>query len=933
MNASLSSSDSSSSSEEGVLHDILGADSSALSKQSQSTGLPETEQIVTRQRKRGSFVVATKAATPKPKKRSHGIFEKRLYAFPSEASSAISSESSSRQSIVMSDAQTERKTDLEKAVLNDCVKNHFLLACNQSQENEDEEDLMVGALVSRFEKVILRKNEILFGEGDPADFLYVLYRGEVLLRSQAEKETKSGESNNEEDAVTQDEVTYKIFGELELMTNSPFYMATAKAEDSCVLFRLGAADFQSYFLPQQYQLKSARSSRRLSVIQLEEEERLLGLLKKALPRELASYFFEEHDHEDRQKHNELWKDLLSERKVRNFRKGDVLIHKSKPVNALVLIVDGVVRATDNTAGGTTFEDLWIGEGKSRISFGWQSVLKTITTTTSAEETKNSNRKYMTGTIRAETDGRAIVISKKAFQRVFSHLLQSDGRSLLLDIAELRMRRWKRTQLQQIMVFKDSGLDGTQISGLLDLMHHCEYGLNETIIKHGQRVDAAMYFVREGSVRLELNRGKDVRTVERGGYFGEKNMLLDQNKSDSEKCYQQRNLITAIATSATTKVDILYLEECSKVVNTSTLGLGLNSAVNSIDDSVQWKDLRRHKLIGTGSFGQVWLASTEKTVDENEGPKRRFFALKVQAKYSIVTSGNGNADRLIGERNVMSALNSPFVMRLFNAFQDEYRLYMVTSFLPGGELESILPKNGFPESSARFYAASILEGLAYMHRKHILHRDVKPENVLLNAKGYPVLIDLGFAKYVPEKTYTFCGSPLFMAPEIILYKGQTKGVDYWSWAVLVYRLVTAKYPFYQNGMDEIALYKRICKGSFEVHGEMSVEFRMLMIAMLYPDPSQRLGSRANGWRDIIDAPWFSNPSFSADLPKLRKQTLPAPWVPPSGKKIDPGSVIHQSSNDFDDLFDDAVCGRIPDMQQRIFDPFGSMVDSPIGDLQA
>ena len=69
--------------------------------------------------------------------------------------------------------------------------------------------------------------------------------------------------------------------------------------------------------------------------------------------------------------------------------------------------------------------------------------------------------------------------------------------------------------------------------------------------------------------------------------------------------------------------------------------------------------------------------------------------------------------------------------------------MVTSFLPEGELESILPKNGFPENTARFYAAGILEGLAYMHRKHILHRDVKPENVLLNAKGYPVLIDLGF----------------------------------------------------------------------------------------------------------------------------------------------------------------------------------------------
>ena len=176
----------------------------------------------------------------------------------------------------------------------------------------------------------------------------------------------------------------------------------------------------------------------------------------------------------------------------------------------------------------------------------------------------------------------------------------------------------------------------------------------------------------------------------------------------------------------------------------------------------------------------------------------------------------------------------------------------------------------------------------------------------------------------------------MAPETILYKGQNKGVDHWSWAVLVYRLVTAKYPFYQKGMDEIALYKRICKGAFEVNGEMSVGFRMLMIAMLYPEPTQRLGSRANGWRDIFDSPWFLNPSFSLNLSKLRKQTLPAPWIPPSSKidqSIDPGSVINQSSDDFEDLFDNDVCGQIPDNQQRIFESFGSQVVSPIGGQKA
>ncbi len=888
------------SSESGVLDDIVGGADNEDDSLLQNSSGSALSSIRTRQRKRGSFVVAT-APPPRPKKRSDGIFPKRLSTtniFP--ASSGVKRQSPIQQ-------QQQPKTPTEIAVLKDCVANHFLLACNKTKKNDsdDGDDLMLEALVARFEKVTLRTNEILYSEGDAAESLFVLYRGEVSLRSQSDNDKCVDENDaigeNDDDDEEEDAEKYKIFGELELMTNSLAYKATSKAvSDPCVVFSLSKADFSSYFLPHQHQ-KSSR--RRLSVVQLEEEGRLFGILKESLPQELKSVFFpdDDDDGDDSQNHKELWKQVLKERRIRNFRKGDVLIHKTKPVNSLVMITDGVVRATDNSAGGRSYEDLWIGEGKDRKSFGWQSVLKKMSST-------KSKRKFMTGTIRAETDGTAVVISKESFQQVFSHLGYMDGR---LDVADLRLRRWKRTQLQQIMVFRDSGLNATQVNGLLDLMHPCEYSQNETIISSGTMVDVAMYFVREGSVKLELNRGRDTKTIERGGYFGEKNMLLDQNKSESDKSYRQRNTITAKAMSPETRVDVLYLEECAKIVNTTTLGLGTNSNINSIDSSVKWADLKRHKLIGRGSYGHVWICSAT---------EKRYFALKVQAKYPLWQ--RGHADRMIGERNVMAGLNSPFVMRLFNSFQDEHRLYMVTSLLPGGELESAIPKNGFSETNAKFYAAGVLEGLAYMHRKHILHRDVKPENVLLNAKGYPVLIDLGFAKYVPEKTYTFCGSPLFMAPEIILHKGQTKGVDHWSWAVLVYRLVTAKYPFYKNGMDEMALYKRICKGTFEIHGEMSVEFRMLMISILYPEPTQRLGSRANGWRDIFDAPWFA----TVDLAQLRKQILPAPIVPPKAD-IDPESFIHQSSED--DLFDNNVCGKIPDKQQHIFEAFGSQVSTPIG----
>ena len=774
MSLSLSSSISSAEDEKGILDDLVGSDDNDKEK----SGNPEnkqTENIRTRQRKRGSFVVSRNQ--PKPKKHAddaHRLFEKRLYTYPTASSSSL------RQSIAMSTAETARqpKSVVEKAVLSDCIKNHFLLACNTISDFESgpetfSSDVMVGALISRFERVSLRKNEILFEEGSDADYLYVLYEGEVLLRSrddqwkiplirEGEEKKRDNDDDRDEGYSDDDTVKYKIFGELELLTNSSFYKATAKAvSETCVLFRLGANDFQTYFVPQH--------KHHVEHTQLGEEEKLLRLLRNALPEELSSYFFQDDD-EDYEYNIELLKRLLSERKVRNFQKGDVLIHKNTTLHSLVIVTDGVVRASDNSAGGRCYEDILYGPGNSRNSFGWQSVLKMGTNDNSLNFSANDSshepgldhtvslqqdmKSNMRGTIRAETDGQAILISKKSFEKIFCHICYNhehgdkhhhhDGRPLLLDVADLRWRRWKRTQLQHIMVFKDSGLNRTQINGLLDLMHSREYDLEETIFQAGQKVEAAMYFVRKGSVRLVLNRGREKKMVEMGGYFGEKSMLLDQNKSDSEKNHQKRAVMSAISASASTKVDVLYLEECRKIVNTTMLGLGMNSSVTSIDPSIQWADLKRHKLIGTGSFGQVWLASIDPSDNsEGEASARRFFALKVQAKYPLIRSGN--ADRLIGERNVMASLHSPFIMRLFNAFQDDYRLYMITSLLSGGELESRLPETGFSEKVARFYAAGILEALTYMHRKHILHRDVKTENVLLNEKGYPVLIDLGFGK--------------------------------------------------------------------------------------------------------------------------------------------------------------------------------------------
>ena len=208
----------------------------------------------------------------------------------------------------------------------------------------------------------------------------------------------------------------------------------------------------------------------------------------------------------------------------------------------------------------------------------------------------------------------------------------------------------------------------------------------------------------------------------------------------------RSPYAAIA-APTSKIDILYLEECRKVINTTVLGLGQNATINAIDQSLKWSDIERHDLLGAGSYGQVYLASTPAEAQGSSGgtkKERRMVALKIQAKHQLAQSRD-RAERAVAERNVMASLHSPFSIRLLASFQDSERLYMVTTVMQGGELESLIPQDGLSEGAAKFYAAGILEGLSYMHRHHIIHRDLKPANVLIDAKGYPVLIDLGFGQ--------------------------------------------------------------------------------------------------------------------------------------------------------------------------------------------
>ena len=136
--------------------------------------------------------------------------------------------------------------------------------------------------------------------------------------------------------------------------------------------------------------------------------------------------------------------------------------------------------------------------------------------------------------------------------------------------------------------------------------------------------------------------------------------------------------------------------------------------------------------------------------------------------------------------------------------------------------------------------------------------------------------------------------------------------------MIYEMVTGKYAFYRQGMDELALFKRICRGTFELEGFMTFEFRMLMVSMLVPDPSLRLGSRSNGWRDIFASPWFVNDDLF-DLHGVRGRKVKAPWVPDLKNPLD-SSKFHNTPSGVEDKMK-VVEAPISENQQKIFSSFG------------
>ena len=272
------------------------------------------------------------------------------------------------------------------------------------------------------------------------------------------------------------------------------------------------------------------------------------------------------------------------------------------------------------------------------------------------------------------------------------------------------------------------------------------------------------------------------------------------------------------------------------------------------------DLVFGPCIGSGSFGHVQVI--------HHASLQRCYAMKVADKR---TSSSKVA---INERNILHTVAHNCLAIMHGSWEDAKHYYILLNFLAGGELYERLSKVGTLDLHAtRFYAACITSALVYLHERNIAYRDLKSENIMLDTDGYAVLVDFGLSKVLLGRTYTMCGTPEYLAPEMIDRRGHGTEVDWWALGVLTYEMLIGSTPFACD--DELELLNRIVHAKFSFPWWLHGKARDFIGSMLISDPTKRLGDGTLlDERDNVIHHGF----FEVDFFSLEQRQIAAPYVP-------------------------------------------------------
>ncbi|XP_029639196.1 cGMP-dependent protein kinase 1 isoform X1 [Octopus sinensis] len=458
----------------------------------------------------------------------------------------------------------------------------------------------------------------------------------------------------------------------------------------------------------------------------------------------------------------------------------------------------------------------------------------------------------TASVRALTPCRLWAIDRPSFQSI----MMSTG--LLRHSENMALLRSVPTFMSLI---------DENLSKIADLLEEEHYENGEYIIRQGARGDT-FYIISKGMVKVTkkvsgTQQDQLIRVLQKGDFFGEKALHGDDLRT--------ANMIAADPSG----VDCLVLDrECySQLIgnlDNEQRRYEDNEDELSLDpefNKLELADLKVLTTLGVGGFGRVELVQIK---DDDS----RTFALKQMRKQHIVETRQ--QEHILNEKKIMAEARSHFIVRLYRSFKDQKYLYMLLEVCLGGELWTILrDKGSFDDTTTRFYTGCVIEAFDYLHTRGVVYRDLKPENLLLDNHGYVKLVDFGFAKKIGHgnKTWTFCGTPEYVAPEIILNKGHDFSSDCWSLGILMFELLTGSPPF--NGADPMKTYNMILKGidAIDFPRKITRSAQNLIKKLCRENPTERLGFGRCGIQDIQKHKWFEGFNWDG----LCRRTMEAPII--------------------------------------------------------
>jgi len=550
---------------------------------------------------------------------------------------------------------------------------------------------------------------------------------------------------------------------------------------------------------------------------------------------------------------------IKEMYTHDLKRGDILVRQGDIGDAFFLVelgmLDVLVEQMRKTNGKCVMETIKVAEIKAEETVGETALLY---------NTKRS------ATLKATESTRVWVMEANQFYKI---------RYLIKDLTNKVIHEQQKF-LSRIPLFAD--MRPHELTNLTQACHEVKFKSGESIISADEDSDNDMYIIKQGKAWVVRDRRNSIAFC-RGQSMGEGDYFM-------RKLFLKEDLRTLTASSNVQclrirKDDFDFL--VSPYLNKYNEKHGDSQSESSDTDSGSEEELPKDfknrvvydlndftdiAVAGVGSFGLVKLVKT------GEGPEKRVFALKEVEKNKAVNTNQ--IEHMKNERRAMFMMDSPFIVKLFATYQDCDCVYFLLEKVLGGELFHLLRRlRSFNESMSRFYTGCVVLALEHVHSHGIVYRDLKPENLLITASGYIKVTDFGFAKKRNQST-SLCGTPAYLAPELITGGIQNFGVDWWCLGIFLFEMLVGHVPFRDS--ENIKQYEDILTSTPMLPNCVTWESQELIHGLLEKNAFRRLGSSPSGAGDIKKQCWFSN-EFSEDTEafdwkRLEMSMLRAPYKP-------------------------------------------------------